>query len=172
MRHAYSMSLSAEQVTKIYNLTREIMREEGLGDIPLIVKPKVWKTAYTAKIKSSKISGELIEISNEKIQFGGKMLTGSLCPSKIYYISIYDPSSINAIRNPRRVMLAAVVASTIMEEIAHAITLRTYRRRVKSHGNEFLLTLRNLWNKHFIMLLFKLQSIYGYEGISGEDYFD
>ena len=161
------------QVTEIRDLTREIMREEGVGDIKLIVKPKVWQTAYSGKIKFNRTSGELIEISDEKIQLGGKMLTGSLCPIRIYYISIYDPSySIHSIRGTRRIMLATIVASTIIEEIAHAKAHRAYRRKIKPHGNEFLLAFRELWKKHFITLLFKLQGIYGYEGISGEDYFD
>ena len=171
MRHAHSMSLSSEQVTKIQDLTREIMREEGVN-IPLVIKPKVWKTAYFRKMRRVRYRlGELTLVLDERIQLGGRMLTGYSYPSKIYYISIYDPSySISSISNPREVMLATIVASTILEEIAHAKAHRTYG--IKPHGTEFLSAFKDLWKKHFIMFLFKLQGIYGYEGLSGEDYFD
>lgn len=147
------------------------MREEGVGNIPVVIKPKVWRTAYTHKMKTW--LGRTVEVFDRKIQLGGRMLTGSTYPNRIYYISIYDPSySISSINNPKRVMLAAVVASVILEEIAHAIAHKTYMRRIKPHGIEFLSILKGLWKKHFITLLFQLQGIYGYEGISGEEYFD
>jgi len=143
------------------------MREEGMGDIPVVIKPKVWKTAYVRKVKRTRPRLVL----DERIQLGGRMLTGSSYPNKIYYISIFDPSySISSISNPREVMLATIVASVILEEIAHAKAQRTYR--IKPHGIEFLSVFKDLWRKHFITLLFKLQGIYGYDGLSGEDYFD
>lgn len=172
-RHAYSQGLSSEDTTLIRDLTREILSKEGLGFIPVKIKPKVWSTAFFYVERRDRRTGE-IRITDQKIQFGGKMLTGSMFPKRIYYISIFDPSYIvTIIRSPRDIMLADILASTILEEVAHAIIFNTITlatgKAVKDHGGEFIGVLRELWIEYFITLKFKLMSVYGNNGISGED---
>jgi len=163
------MSLDKEQVKTIYDLIREIMYIEGVGYIPVVIKPGVWSTTYSHDV--AKVSPLKSTIYNPKIQLGGVMLTGTSFPRRIYYISIYDSNyRIYSIKNPRKIMLAAIVASTILEEVAHAIAYKVHHREVKPHGVEFLSAFKDLWIKHFIMLLFKLQGVYGISGDSGEDY--
>ncbi len=176
MRHAYAQSLSSEQVTQIRELTREIMNKEGLGHVSLKFKPKVWSTVFVVGGTRNRITGELITIGDQYIQLGGIMLTGSNFPSAIYYISIFDPEhKLYRIKRPREVMLADIIASTILEEITHAVVFNRIaipaKRRPKPHGVVFQDVLVVLWKEYFIMLKFKLMSIYGNDGISGEDVF-
>ncbi len=173
MRHAYVQSLSSEETTLIRKLTREIMNKEGLSHVRIQIKPKVWKTVFIIEGILNRITKEF-HIEDQFIQFGGKMLTGSKYPKSIYYISVYDPEyKLCSIRIPIDVMLADVVASTILEEIAHAVVFNRVsipqRRKAKSHGNEFKEALILLWKEYFLTLKFRLMEIYGSNGISGED---
>ena len=168
LAHHAHKSLSKEEATEIYRLTREIMQKENISGVPLIIKSGVWKTAY--RYKKTPISPPLYKIE-ESIQLGSRMLTGSLLPSSIYYISLYDPDyKIYSIKSPRHIMMATIVASIILEEIAHCINRRanSWNKRTSPHGVEFLSVFRELWKKYFIILQFKLQNIYGSEGDIGE----
>lgn len=174
MRHTYAQSLSSEQVTQIRDLTREIMDKERLDHVKLRFRPKVWSTVFVVKGIWNKRTREIVTIGDQHIQLGGIMLTGSGYPSAIYYISIFDPEhKLYRIKAPGKVMLADIVASTILEEIAHAVVFNRIaipaRRRPKPHGVVFQDVLVILWKEYFIMLKFKLISIYGNDGISGED---
>lgn len=174
MKHAHSQSLSSDEVDLFYELTREILIQERLGFIPVLIKPKVWSTSFVTSGTQNRLTKEY-KVKDQYIQFGGKMLTGSTFPKRIYYISLYDPDfRVVIIKRPRDVMMADIVASTILEEVAHAIvfndiTVATYRK-VKPHGREFIDIFKYLWKKYFIMLKFKLLDIYGYNGFSGEEY--
>lgn len=174
MRHAHSMSLNKEQVTHIYDLTREIMDKEGLSKTTLKIVPKVWRTSFITEGTRDRYTGEYF-VDKQWISLGGKMLTGFTYPKKIYYISLYDHRyMLKAILAPRNIMLADVVASSILEEIAHAIVFNRvtvpFRTEVKSHGSEFKEAFKLLWKKYFITLKFNLMSVYGRNGFSGEDF--
>jgi len=173
-KHTYSQSLTGKEVTLIRDLTRGILRQEGLSHIPVRIKSGVWSTAYVVSGNRDRLTREW-KIDEEYIQLGGKMLTGSLYPKRIYYISIYDSDyRVRLIAKPKDVMMADIIGSTIIEEIAHAVSsnkaFRQRRADVKSHGAEFTSSFKELWRKYFIDLKYKLLDIYGYNGISGEEY--
>lgn len=170
MKHPAAKSLSSEEATKIYNLTREIMSKENIAGIPLNIKSSVWKTSYS--YNRMRIGPTAVKIKDERIQLGGYMLTGSLYPHRIYYISLYDPEyHIHILKNQREIMLATIVSSVILEEIAHAVNCRRtgWTKETGGHGPEFLLVFRELWRKHFILFQYALQDIYGSEGYLGEE---
>lgn len=173
-KHTYSQSLTSEETTLIHDLTKDILIQERLKFVPIKIKPKVWSTAFITS-GTYNVSAKKYEVKVQYIQFGGKMLTGSMFPKRIYYISIYDSQyRVFIIKHPKDVMMADIIGSTILEEIAHAIvfndiTVATYKK-VKAHGREFIDIFKYLWKKYFIMLKFKLLDIYGYNGFSGEDY--
>lgn len=177
MRHTYAQSLTSKDTTLIHKLTREIMDKEGLSIVSLRFKPKVWSTAFFVGGIMNRRTRELVTIGDQYIQLGGTMLTGSNFPSAIYYISIFDPEhKLYSIKRPKDIMLADIVASTIIEEIAHAVVFNRIaipaKRRPKPHGVVFQDVFVVLWKEYFIMLKFKLMSIYGNNGISGEDFFE
>jgi len=174
VRHIYSQSLSSEEATLIHKLTREIMNKEGLGHVKLRFKPKVWQTVFVTKGTMNRRTREIVSIGDQHIQLGGIMLTGSNFPNAIYYISIYDPEyRLRRIKRPREIMLADIVASTILEEIAHGVVFNRIaiprRRRPKPHQREFQDVFILLWKEYFLTLKFRLMEIYGSNGISGDD---
>ena len=163
-------------MTQIRELTREIMNKEGLGYVSLKFKPEVWSTVFVVEGTMNRRTRELVTIGDQHIQLGGKMLTGSSFPGAIYYISIFDPEhKLYRIKRPREVMLADIVGSTILEEIAHAVVFNRIaspaKRQPKPHGIVFQDVLVVLWMEYFIILKFKLMSIHGNDGVSGEDVF-
>ena len=172
-KHTYSQSLTSKETTQIRNLTKDILIQERLKFIPVKIKSGVWSTAFITSGTQDRLTKEY-KVKNQYIQFGGKMLTGSMFPKRIYYISLYDPDyRVVIIKHPRDIMLADIVASTILEEVAHAIvfndiTVATYKK-VKVHGREFIDIFRYLWKKYFITLKYRLQRIYGFSGFSAED---
>lgn len=165
MSHPAARSLSKEEATRVYSLTREIMDNETLSSVALDIKAGVWSTNYLCRGVRDRRTFEMI-ISEERIQLGGKLLTGSLIPRRIYWISPFESKpSLVIVSYPRHKMLATIVASTTLEEIAHAIvTRKTGYISIKPHGTPFYTELLRLMDKYFMVLQVRLQGIYGSEG--------
>jgi len=161
MRHPHAKSLNAEESTKIYNAIKRILTKEQLDYIPVIFKAGVWKTCYEFK---RKIKDNNTTIYNESLNFGGKFLTGDSYPKRIYLLKDTNAGyKLVSMSNPNNAMLATIVASTILEEIAHVSTRKKHLRS-DAHGKEFYLEFTRLYKKYFDSLHFQMIGIYGLDG--------
>ena len=161
MRHPHAKSLNIDETRKIRNAIMRILVKEQLDHIPIIIKPDIWKTCYEFKRKTK---DGVTTIFGDSLNFGGKFLTGASYPARIYiYKDTGKGWKFFSYSNPRDAMLATIVASTILEEIAHASTRRLY---VKSdaHGEEFYRAYKRHWRAYFDVLHFQMIGIYGLEG--------
>jgi len=161
LKHPYAKNLNAEEVTKIRNAINRILVKEQLEYIPVAIKPEVWSTRF--QFKRTIINGVII-IHGENLQFGEKFLTGSLIPKRIYlYKDTGKGLKLFSISKPMNAMLATIVASTILEEIAHASSRRLHPKS-DAHGEEFYRAYMRLWRAHFDILHFQMIGIYGLDG--------
>ena len=161
MRHPFAQTVSSKDATKIRDLTKRILEKETLGFIPVIITPDVWKTQYRFK---RIVEDGITTIFDDSIYLGGKFLTGSSIPERIYIVKSNETEYyIRSYNRPYNAMLATIITSTILEEVVHAVTRRKYPR-ADAHGKEFYQEYIKLWKKYYDSLHFQMIGIYGLDG--------